>query len=199
MKPEDIFNTYFKPNTKGYKILYLYFSKYRDLFERTIHFEFNEFLNQIFLNVSGIKFSEDIKNAEAYIIGTIKIQCRVQLDKALKIKRRKQSEIENIENDEDEEKYLFENIPTKEPDPHNNVEADEIFNIVNFFKLSLNIRERDIFNSLIDGISRKEIADKKKQNLNTIDTQIRRVRIKFSAFLKENGYTFNISDKYDLN
>jgi len=199
MNPEYIFNTYFKQNTRGYKILYFYFSKYRDLFERTIHLEFNEFLNQIFLNVSEIKFSEDIKNVEAYIIGTIKIQCRVQLDKALKIKSRKQREIESAENNDDEEKYFFENIPTKEPDPQNNVETGEMFTIINSFKLSLNLRERDIFNSLIDGISRKEIADKNKQNLNTIDTQIRRLRIKFSAFLKEKGYTFNVSDKYDLN
>jgi len=59
--------------------------------------------------------------------------------------------------------------------------------------------ERYLFNSLIDDIPRKEIAEKRNQNLNTVDTQIRRLRIKFLSFLREEGYTFEMFSKYDIN
>jgi hypothetical protein len=197
MNPEDILEKYFKPGTKGYKILSFYFSRYQDLFEKTTHREFNEFLNQIYLNTTSINFSEDIKNIEAYIIGTLKIQCRVQLDLALKLKNRQQKE--NKEDSPGEDLSISNNLPAEDLDPHERVESTEVFSIVNAFKLSLKDWERDILNSLIDEIPRKEIAEMKNQNLNTIDTQIRRLRIKLSSYLKENGYKFNISDKYDFN
>jgi len=77
---------YFPRETRGYKIINRFCYKYKDLFERTAFPNFNDFINQIFLNVSSIDFSRDIKNFDAYIIGTIKIQCRAQLDKAIKMK-----------------------------------------------------------------------------------------------------------------
>lgn len=198
MNPEDMLNIYFKPGTKGYRILYFYYTRYRDLFVKTIHPRFDEFMNQVYLNVSGIRLSEEIKNQEAYIIGTIKIQCRAQLDLAIKMKNRKQKENEIMEKD-DEDRSFLDSIPGKEPDPYSKLESTEVFSIVNVFKLSLKETERYLFNALIDDIPRKEIAERKKQNLNTVDTQIRRLRIKFLSFLKENGYTFKMFSKYDIN
>jgi len=194
---QEIFSTYFNPGTKGYKILSFYYTRYRDLFIRTIHPEFDEFINQIFLSVSGIRLSEEIKNPEAYIIGTIKIQCRVQLDLALKMKKRQQKE--TMEQSSDDEVSVLENLPNKDQDPHSKVEGSEVFSIINVFKLSLRESERYLFNSLIDDIPRKEIAEKRNQNLNTVDTQIRRLRIKFLSFLREEGYTFEMFSKYDIN
>ncbi len=198
MIPEEILQRYFKPETKGYKILTFYYMKYRDLFEKTIFQKLDEFINQIFLNVSTINFSEEIKNTDAYVIGTIKIQCRVQLDRALKTKKRQQTEnpTEKLKEDGVGDR---DNLADKEQDPHRKMESDEVFSIMNTFKLSLKDWEREILNLLIDEIPRIEIAEMKKQNLNTIDTQIRRLRIKLASFLKDNGYTFDISDKYDFN
>ena len=198
MNPDEMLNIYFKPGTKGYRILYFYFTRYRELFMKTNHHQLDEFINQIFLNVSGIRFSEEIKNLEAYIIGTIKIQCRVQLDLAIKMKNRKQKENENIEKD-NEDKSVLDNLPGKEPNPHSKLESTEVFSLINIFKLSLKESERDLFNSLIEDVPRKEIAEKKNQNLNTVDTQIRRLRIKIFSFLKEKGYTFKMFSKYDIN
>ena len=197
MNTQEIFNKYFNPGTKGYKILSFYYARYRDLFIRTIYPEFDEFINQIFLNVSGIRLSEEIKNPEAYIIGTIKIQCRVQLDLALKVKKRQQKE--TMEQSSDDEVSVLENLPNKDQDPHSKVESSEVFSIINVFKLSLRESERYLFNSLIDDIPRKEIAEKRNQNLNTVDTQIRRLRIKFLSFLREEDYTFEMFSKYDIN
>ena len=196
MNPEDIQKKYFNPGTKGYKILSYYYTHYRDLFVKTIHSEFDEFMHQIYLNVSGIRFSDEIKNAEAYIIGTIKIQCRVQLDLALKMKKMRQIEIND--KSDDNEVSVLENLPNKELDPHSKVESSEVFILINVFKLSLSKPERMLFNSLIDDIPRKKIAKKWDQNLNTVDTQIRRLRIKLLTFLKDKGYSFEMFSKYDV-
>ena len=52
-------------------------------------------------------------------------------------------------------------------------------------------------NNLIDEIPRKEIAEKSNINMNTLDTQIRRLRIKMVAFLKDAGFEFRSFDKYE--
>ena len=190
MSPEEISEKYFAPGTRGYKILRVYYTKYKDLFAKTLHHKFEEFLNQILLNVSSIEFSEEIENTEAYIIGALKIQCRVQLDQALKIKNRTGSHSESGNSETEEEESLYEKIPSSNPGPQETLGSQEIFTAMNVFKLTLKSNEVDLLNFLIDGISRIEIAEKQKMNLNTLDTQIRRLRIKFLDYLKGGGYTF---------
>ena len=200
MHPEEIARNYFYPGTRGYKMLRVYYTKYQDLFSRTLHHEFEEFLNQILLNVSSINFSEEIKNVEAYMIGTLKIQCRVQLDQALKIKNRIGSQSETGNSETEEKESFYEKIPSSNPGPQESLEGQEIFTAVNVFKLTLKSNEVDMLNFLIDGTQRIEIAEKQKMNLNTVDTQIRRLRIKFLEYLKSSGYTFpgGMFSKFDI-
>ena len=199
MHPEEIARNYFYPGTRGYKMLRVYYTKYQDLFSRTLHHEFEEFLNQILLNVSSINFSDEIKNFEAYIIGTLKIQCRVQLDLALKLKNRTASDPEAGNKETEEEESFYEKIPSSNPGPHESLESQEIFQAVNVFKLTLKSAEVELLNFLIDGAARKEIAEKQQINLNTLDTQIRRLRIKFLEHLKNRGYSFGMFSKFEIN
>jgi len=193
---EEITVKYFSADTRGYRILYNYYQKYSDLFHRTIHHEFNDFLNQILLNVSNIKFSENIKNIEAYLIGTIKIQCRVQLDKALKHKNRINI-VQLDKPDEEDGEPALQNVPSDNNGPVTYLEANEIFNAIQYFKRTIKISEVELLNNLIDEKPRKEIADKKNINMNTLDTQIRRLRIKFMGYLNEAGYKFSLFEKYE--
>jgi hypothetical protein len=170
LSPKEISEKYLTPGTHGHKILRVFYTKYRDLFARTLHHEFDEFRNQILLNISSINFSEEIKNVEAYIIGTLKIQCRVQLDRALKIKNRTGHQQEAGNSETEEEESFYEKIPSANPGPLENLESQEIFTAVNVFKLTLKSSEVDLLNFLIDGIPRIEIAEKQKMNLNTLDT-----------------------------
>jgi DNA-binding CsgD family transcriptional regulator len=199
MSPEEIASRYFYPGTRGHIILRNYYAKYRELFVRTLHHEFEEFLNQILLNVASINFSGEIENLEAYIMGTIKIQCRVQLDRALKLKSRMFKEPESTKEKSEEEESFHEKTPSANPDPQEELEGGELFRAVNIFKLTLKSSEVDLLNSLIDGVPRKEIAENHSLNLNTLDTQIRRLRVKFLEYLKNRGYSFEMFGKFDIN
>ena len=193
---EDIAKKYFYPGTRGYNIQKNYYVKYRDLFSRFLHLEFDDFLNQILLNVSTIKFSDDIKNIEAYIIGTIKIQCRVQIDKAIKEKNRANLQLSVPDEETEDEHSSNSNIPTSGPNQEIDVDTQELFRAINLFKLTLKSSENDVLNSLIESVSRKEIAERLKINLNTLDTQIRRLRIKFLTYLEDQGYSFEIFKRF---
>jgi RNA polymerase sigma factor (sigma-70 family) len=191
----EITLNYFVEGTRGYNILRNYYTKYKDLFQNTIHNDFNDFLNQILLNISAIKFSDEIKNIESYIIGSIKIQCRVQLDKALKQKNR--LKIVDLKQDEEEDAPPpIQNYPAENSSPDKIVETEEIFKMMNNFKYTINPAEVELLNALIDEMPRQEIAEKRNINLNTLDTQIRRLRIKFVNFLSEKGYNFKIFGKF---
>ncbi|MEP0861686.1 MAG: sigma-70 family RNA polymerase sigma factor [Ignavibacterium sp.] len=196
MNPEEIQKKYFNPGTNGYKILHYYYNRYKDLFTNTIYPELDEFINQIYLNICNITLWEKIKNPKAYIIASIKIQCRVQLEHALKMKKRRQNEIKIETNTEEEDNSNYKISQIAAENTFSTVEADEIFNIVNLFKLSLKENEKLLFNLLIDNISRKDIAKMMNKNINTVDTQIRRLRIKFFSYLKKNGYFYEIFRKY---
>ncbi|HKB85620.1 MAG TPA: hypothetical protein VKD08_05600 [Ignavibacteriaceae bacterium] len=193
----DLNEKYFSNGSRGFKILNRFYLKYRDLFTRTIFIEFDDFKNQIFLNISGIRLSEDIINEEAYIIGAIKIQCRVQLDKAIRSKKvLSESRTAGTAADGESPSYM-EKIETALPDPHIILEGEELLNIINIFKMELKSEERDLLNSMIDEKTRAEIAGEKNSNLNTLDTHIRRLRIRFFSFLKDNGYNYEVYRKYE--
>ncbi len=183
---------YFSHGTLGYKILSTYYSRYRDLFEKTVHPEFTDFLNQVLLNVTTINFSKEINNIEAYIIGTIKMQCRVQLDRAIKMKN---TAAERIYSGEENENPIVFSIAGNE-NPAEQLDFQEMFVQLNLFKLQLKKTEVDILNSLIDEKQRKEIAEELNLNLNTLDTQIRRLRLKIADHFQKLGYSSDIIDKF---
>jgi len=198
VEPSKLNQKYFSADTQGYKIIKWFYYKYQDLFQRTNFPQFKEFLHQIFLNISKINFSKEINNEEAYIIGSIKIQCRVQLDQALKIKNQMMNKTPEVRDETIENVSFIESLESNNPGPLEMLEMQEVFQVINIFKLSLNTNELELFNNLIDEISRKEISEKNQINLNTLDTQIRRLRIKLFTYLKDSGHFFKIFNKYDI-
>ncbi|GAB4297724.1 MAG: hypothetical protein Kow0098_22240 [Ignavibacteriaceae bacterium] len=195
MHPEELKRNYFSPNTRGYSILYNFYFRYKHLFASTLYPEFEEFLHQVYLNISGIDYSKVRVNAEAYIIGSIKIQCRAQLDKSIRFK--KHTGLESLKKySEDDEPGEIE-YQDNSPGPHDILEAQEIISLINLFKLSLNRNELKVFNSIIDAVPRQETAVRENLNINTLDTLIRRIRIKFFHFLKEKGYSLELFKRYE--
>ena len=139
MNLEEINKKFFAFGTRGYKITSNFYNKYSDLFKKTLSQSFKEFSNQIVLNISNIDFSKDIRNEEAYIIGTIKIQCRVLLDKAIKSKKIiPESQLNELQNKEPEESVINQRTVNKKIEQLENLEAEELFSHVNLFKLQLN-------------------------------------------------------------
>ena len=198
MNLDEINKKYFTSGTRGYKIINNFYSKYLDLFKKTICHDFHDFSNQIFLNVSKIDFSKDIRNEEAYLIGSLKIQCRILLDRAIKSKNVIPESRFNELKDKDSEDTLISAItPNKKDEVLENLDLNELINRINIFKLQLNHGEVQLLNYLIDEKSRYEIAGETNLKLNTLDTHIRRLRIKFSKFLKKSGYSGRMLDKYN--
>lgn len=195
MKIDELNKIFFTKGTRGYNIISKYYYKYHDLFEKTIFTDSNDFVNQIFLNISGIDFTNEIKNQEAYIIGAIKIQCRVQLDKSLKMKN-VVAESRMVKDDVDEELITYK-IPSAENNPAEIFDIQEMFIHINILKLQLKQRETDLLNYLIDEKSRKEIADELNLNFNTLDTHIRRLRLKVAGYFQKLGYSSDLLDKFE--
>lgn len=194
MKLAELNRNYFTKGTRGYTIISKYYYKYQDLFEKTIFPDFKDFIHQIFLNISGINFTEEIKNPEAYVIGTIKIQCRVQLDKSIKLKN-VIPESRLLKNNETEEVLTFK-LPSQGNNPVGLLDTQEMFIQINMIKLQLKQPEKDLLNLLIDETPRLEIAGELNLNLNTLDTNIRRLRVKIAEYFKNLGYSSDLLDKF---
>lgn len=198
MKTEELHKQYFSVKTNGYKIINFFYRKYYDLFKNSIYPTFNDFLNEIFINTSKINFSKEIINEKAYILGSIKIQCRICLDKVIKLKSEEAESYLNYNKKEEDENIfsISSNEDAKILKPNEIYEGVELFNLINNFKLSL--KQQDIFllNLLIDEIPRKEIALKMNINLNTLDTKIRRLRTKLYEFIKKAGFEYQYANKF---
>lgn len=195
----DLNEKYFSANTRGFKILNRFYLKYHDLFAKTLFTEFEGFRNQIFLNISGIKFPDYLKNEEAYLIGALKIQCRVLLDKALRYKSEKSGDqLNNASQIINEEGIsITEQLSAALPVPHEIPEGEQVLNSINIFKLRLNYEEKELFNSMIDGKSSTEIISEKNPNTNNVDINISKLRIKFFTFLKENGLDYQMFKNFE--
>ena len=197
MNPKVLNTKYFSPNSRGYKIISKFYYKYYDLFVNTSCGTFTDFRNQIYLNLSSINFYGKINNLDAYIISAMKIQCRVQLDKA--IKQKKIIPVSKIKDDDNEnsDSILETGSANSSSNPAKVLEGDDIFNHINIFRLSLKPKEAELLNFLIDEKSRAEIAENTKMKMNTIDTNIRRLRLKLFNYLKKIGYNLNEFKNYE--
>ena len=194
MSPEELNHKYFSKDTRGYNIINKYYYKYHDLFRKTAFPDFNDFAHQIFLNISQISFTKEIKNLEAYLIGSIKIQCRVQLDKALKMKN---TVPESSLTSDDENEPVILRIPAKSNKPDEILDVQEMYYHISLFKLELKQREILLLNFLIDEKPRNGIANEMQINLNTLDTHIRRLRVKMSNYFKKLGYSSDTLDRFE--
>ena len=197
LSPKELNTKYFSPNSRGYKIISKFYYKYYDLFVNTSCGTFTDFRNQIYLNLSSINFYGKINNLDAYIISAMKIQCRVQLDKA--IKQKKIIPVSKIKDDDNEnsDSILETGSANSSSNPAKVLEGDDIFNHINIFRLSLKPKEAELLNFLIDEKSRAEIAENTKMKMNTIDTNIRRLRLKLFNYLKKIGYNLNEFKNYE--
>ncbi len=186
----DINEKYFSNNTRGYKFLNRFYLKYREFFTKTADSEFEDFRNRIFFNISGIKFSEDLLNNEACILGTMKIQCRLLLDKAIRSKNEKQPGKLPQSNQiiEEEGISISEPLPDVLPSPHEIPEGEEVYNTMNIYKLRLKKGDRDFLNNIIDEKIKAEIAGAGSAAGNPGE--------RFLNFLRENKLNYKMFKKY---
>jgi DNA-directed RNA polymerase specialized sigma24 family protein len=190
-----LYNQYFKQGTPGYLIIQAFNHKYKSSLTAAGHSNLDDVIHEIYISISKSELKH-VQNKKHYIHRAIKLQCWTLLDKAIKSKNViPESKLQSGRIQEDNSSVI-ENEKSQTADPAISLETAELIKEINLFKTQLNNRDIHILNSLIDEKSRTEIAQIIQLNLNTVDTQIRRLRIKLTKHLKTRGYHYDFIDKF---
>lgn len=77
------------------------------------------------------------------------------------------------------------------------LEGMELLAQLNLFKSGLDRDSARLLNLLIDESARSEIAGVMGLNMNTLDTKIRRLRMRLAEHLKGLGYTYRGMERFE--
>ena len=190
----SIHREYLQNGTIGYLIVRKFYSRYADILKRTSLFSFDDVVHEVLLSFSKTDLSS-VDNVQNYMLRAIKLRCWSLLDKAIKLK---EMHFEPIENDDQSDES---NRSLPKPLIHRNDDLEEVlgmelFGFINLFKSNLAPHDKELLNYLIDGIDRSEIAAKRNTNINTVDTHIRRLRIRLADYLSSLGYTYTSMQRF---
>jgi len=193
MDSDTLYTNYLRQGTAGYAVVSKFYFRYADLLAKASLTNVNDVVHEIFISLSKIDFAK-VQNAEHYIMRSIKLQCWTLLDKALRLKEM----LSATEKGSSAESVEVRSVTREGEETGHLMELDgmELFVQVNLFKAQLSSKEVRLLNMLIDEIDRIEIAKLLEMNLNTLDTNIRRLRIKLAEYLKSLGYTYNALEKF---
>jgi DNA-directed RNA polymerase specialized sigma24 family protein len=197
MNKLSLYNRYFKQNTSGYRMIQAFYYKYSSSLNAAGHTKLNDVIHEIFVSLSKSDFKQ-VQNTEHYIHRAIKLQCWTLLDKGIKSKKIiPESKLKNFDKQEKKSSGILHEIEDS-GNPGDNLEFSELMREINLFKAQLNAHEILILNGLIDEKKRTEIANTIHLNLNTVDTQIRRLRIRLTRHLKSKGFQSDLIDKFAM-
>ncbi|MDP1676305.1 MAG: hypothetical protein Q8L88_05510 [Bacteroidota bacterium] len=186
MNSQTLHTEYLQEGTAGYAIIRKFYARYSDVLVTTSLIDINDVLHEVFLSLSKSNF-DNVRNLEHYILRAIKLQCWSLLDKAIK---QKAIVVKNEGNQEggNNEKNLDQQLFTAHNEQLQEIEGSELLVQINLFKNHLKENDIRLLNFLIDETERSEIAKILGINLNTLDTNIRRLRMKLADYLNRLGY-----------
>ncbi|HTP13267.1 MAG TPA: hypothetical protein VMM37_06535 [Bacteroidota bacterium] len=187
---------YLSAGTPGYAIVQRFQVKYADVLLKSGFSDVDDILHEILLSLSRSDYSR-VVNIDHYVMRAIKLHCWTLLDKALRIKSVMTSADSDLseENDRPDDRKAG----MSAVDGSQTIEGMELLSYVNLFKAELNQRDVQLLNLLIDETERSDIARRLELNLNTLDTSIRRLRIRLAEFLHGLGYTYKALDRFVQN
>jgi DNA-directed RNA polymerase specialized sigma24 family protein len=196
MTVERLYKSFFTEGTRGHYLIRTFYSKYADLLSNASLLGPNDVTHEVFASIAKTDFGK-IRDIEHYVMRAIKIQCWSLLDKAIRRKKvipqsRLPNRSEEVATEIDRHQH-----DVDDRDPVSELEGLELLNHINLFKLQINSREVQILNFLINETSRTHIAEVMNLNLNTLDTYIRRLRIKLVTHLRNLGYEYSRWQRFD--
>jgi len=194
MSSKQFYRKYFAEETRGYLIMRRFYFRYADLFHKREFPQFEDFLNQIFVNLSDIDLERARKSEEGYVIGAIKIQCRMLLERAVE-RKSVRSESERSQPGNEDRRSLQHQPDEKTTSPEETFSGNLLLREIAMFRSELRPVEREVLNSLIDGKARNEIAQTLELKMNTLDTHIRRIRLRLMEFLERRGYESSLFER----
>jgi DNA-directed RNA polymerase specialized sigma24 family protein len=184
---------YLSQGTPGYAIIRRFYLKYSDVLAKGNVVDINDVVHEIYVSFSRTDFHQ-IQNVEHYVMRAIKLHCWSMLDKSIRLKALAAEP--PIHRDNDDEPSERDVVAAEESDHLTVLEGIELLSYVNLFKAELSARDSKLLNLLIDETERSEIAKLLELNLNTLDTTIRRLRIRLAEFLKNLGYTYKALERF---
>lgn len=184
MDNRTLHTEYFQEGTSGHAIVRKFYGRYSDVLTKSSLIDINDVIHEVFLSISKTNF-ENVRDPEHYIMRAIKLQCWSLLDKAIKQKGltgTNESELEHNEKIERFDQTQMQNTQLQE------IEGTELLVQINLFKNQLKENDIRLLNFLMDETERTDIAKFLGINLNTLDTKIRRLRMKLAEYLNNLGY-----------
>ena len=186
---QKLHTNYFSPDSRGYLFIRNFYAKYYKELSASEFESFDAFLNQIFINISKIDFSNIDGPEEHYVIKSMYYQCwniiyRLKRDRQLIVPE----STAGVATDDGSGDPLLDRQASPDPDPLDHAEASDLFTIINTFKITLKRKDLLILNGLIDQKPLQEIADEMNIDYNAVCVKIKRLREKLAMYLKSLGY-----------
>jgi len=184
----NLYQDFFAPQTRGYHFIRAFHAKNFNRFRRTDLENPDALVNQVFLGVNTIKRDSITGPIENYVIRAIAYQCWRILEKEINRQRSQQPNLMALSS----ETTGIEELAKDNTLPDENLNRCELWGLLVLFRQSLNLRDRKLFNALIDGDRPIEIAKKLRLSENAVNVQLLRLRRKAALYLKKTGYSPNI-------
>ncbi|HAP36571.1 MAG TPA: hypothetical protein DCQ28_11765 [Bacteroidetes bacterium] len=195
MDSRTLHTEYLQDGTAGYAIIRTFYSRYSDVLTISSLIDINDVIHEVFLSLSKTNF-ESVRDPEHYIMRAIKLQCWSLLDKAIKQKAIVVKNEGNREGDKNE-RNLEHQLFASHNEQLEEIEGTELLVQISLFKNQLKENDIQLLNFLIDDTERSEIAKILEINLNTLDTNIRRLRIKLADYLRSLGYAYKGLERFN--
>lgn len=195
MNIHTLHGKYLQQGTAGYAVIRRFYYRYADLLTRANLIDIDDIVHEIFLSLSKTDFRQ-VRVVEHYVMRAIKLHCWSLLDKAVRLKSVAPERQRRNDLDEPEGSRMPDSQEPDHPEPLAELEGMELLSNLNLFKCQLNSRDARLLNLLIDGTARSEIAEFLGLNMNTLDTNIRRLRIRLADHLRDLGYTYKALEKF---
>jgi RNA polymerase sigma factor (sigma-70 family) len=187
---------YFSEGTAGFAVIRRFYSRYSDLLTRAHLVDIDDVVHEVFLSLSRTDFTE-VRDVEHYVMRAIKLRCWSLLDKALREKALTADRHGTLNEEENEERRTHDLPAPNDSHPLTDLEGIELLTNLNSFKSHISPREARLLNLLIDETERLDIAKVLGLNINTLDTTIRRLRIRLADYLKNLGYTYKAFERFE--
>lgn len=190
---QTLHTQYLQEGTGGYAVIRKFHSRYSDVTAKIGIVEIDDLVHDILLSLSKTDLSE-VQKMDHYVLRAIKLRCWTLLDKALRHK----AFYTPMTEPEREDTWSEETGSTAAADDQlEAINGMELIGQVNLFKAQLRQGDVLLLNYLLDDADRADMAQHLGVKLNTLDTHIRRLRIRLADFLKRQGYTYAILDRFN--
>jgi DNA-directed RNA polymerase specialized sigma24 family protein len=193
MDNQILHQKYLREGTTGQAVIRRFYSRYTDVLAHSTIVSVDDVVHEVFVSLSKTDFTK-VQNVEHYVMRAIKLHCWSLLDKAIRLKA---LVVENTNDLDSDETVKGRAKAAGSADHPMELDGMELLARVNLFKAHVGIKEARLLNLLIDETPRSEMAALLGLNMNTLDTNIRRLRIRLAEYLKGLDYSYKAFEKFE--